>query len=211
MEVITSNSILDAWTKSLKLLRKKGAQIMDEDQVLFEILHLFIILKNPVDEEEKIRAINPVMAKWIRTNFEQETLVPELGNAKSYGHRLRNYKGKDQLQWVKNKLKTKPETKSATITLVMPDEDTTYIPCVSLLDFKIRNNTLLMTATCRSLDLGKKAVFNFLALKKIADEIKDELALTNLILNIHIISAHIYEKDWSLLPKSTTHTLKGRA
>ncbi len=209
MELIVSNSILDAWTKSLRLLQKNGVTIMDEDQILFEVLHLFLILENPLDEEEKIRAINPAMANWMKTNFEQETLVPELGNAKSYGYRLRNYKGINQLQWVKNRLKTKPETKSATITLLIPDEDTSYIPCVSLIDFKIRNNTLLMTATCRSLDLAKKAVFNFLALKTIAEEIKNELALTNLTLNIHIISAHIYEKDLPLT-KSIISTLQGR-
>ncbi|MEM3564324.1 MAG: thymidylate synthase, partial [Candidatus Jordarchaeaceae archaeon] len=119
----------------------------------------------------------------------------------SYGYRLRNYRGRDQLQWVKEKLEKKPETKSATITMLMPGEDKAYIPCVSLLDFKVRNNTLHMTATCRSLDLGKKALFNFLALKRVADEIKDELDVPNLTLNIHIISAHVYEKDWPSLPK----------
>ncbi|MEM2146183.1 MAG: thymidylate synthase [Candidatus Jordarchaeaceae archaeon] len=201
MDFITSNSILDAWKKGLELLRKKGLKTMDDNQALSEILQLFIVLENPVDEEEKISIVNPSMADWMKANFEHEILVPELGNAKSYGCRLRNYKGRNQLQWVKEKLRNKPETKSATITMLMPDEDKSYVPCVSLLDFKLRNNTLHMTATCRSLDFGKKALFNFLALKRIADEVKDELSIPNLTLTVHIISAHVYEKDWSFLPE----------
>jgi thymidylate synthase len=61
------------------------------------------------------------------------------------------------------KLKDKPDTKAATIPLIIPNEDEGYIPCVSLLDFKIRKNKLMLVAMCRSIDCGKKLYANLIA------------------------------------------------
>ncbi len=141
------------------------------------------------------------MANWMHANFTEKKPIPELGFTKSYFTRLHDYNGKDQLATVVTKLKSKPETKSATITMLMPNDDSSYIPCVSLLDFKIRDKKLLLTATCRSLDFGRKALYNFVELTLIGKQIQDACKVPGLELHVHVISAHIYEKDMKSIGK----------
>jgi thymidylate synthase len=67
---------------------------------------------------------------------------------------------------------------------------------VSLLDFKIRNNSLWLSVTCRSLDFGKRAIHNFTNLASIAKKVANALEIEKFKLFIHVISAHIYKQDW---------------
>lgn len=200
MKIIESSSLIDAWKRALEAIKHAGTGITDEKKNLIEFLNLFLIISNPNDAKD-IKAINPEMHAWMKVNFEEKIRVPELGNAKSYGFRLRDYNGKDQLKWVIDKLARKRETKSATITTLMPLEDEIYIPCVSLLDFKIRDGILIFSVTCRSLDFGKKALFNLSALATIGDEIMKDCGVNDLTLNVHVISAHVYEDDIDILEK----------
>ncbi|MFX0099772.1 MAG: thymidylate synthase [Candidatus Hodarchaeota archaeon] len=194
MKIIKSPSIIKAWKHAIKAIKIAGNRVKDEDVNLVELFNLFLSITNP-RVDDKLKELNPEMHDWMKANFEEKILVPELKNAKSYGYRLRDHNGKDQVKWVVEKLKKKRETKSATITTLMPSEDEGYIPCVSLLDFKIRDDILIVTVTCRSLDFGKKAIYNLLELTKIGEKIKTECKVKDLLLNVHVISAHIYEDD----------------
>jgi len=70
-------------------------------------------------------------------NFFVRKDVAELGNARSYACRLFDYAGagRDQLAWVVARLRADPTCRDATITTFEPLDDTTYVPCVSMLDF----------------------------------------------------------------------------
>jgi thymidylate synthase len=74
----------------------------------------------------------------------QRRTFPELGRAKSYAVRLFNYAGtgRDQIASVVERLRADQAYRSATVTTFQPLTDTTYIPCVSLLDFWIPNDAL---------------------------------------------------------------------
>src|SRR5262249_49426235 len=74
--------------------------------------------------------------------------------APSYARPLRASGGRAQTAAVTARLRAKPESKSATLTTFLGD-DRGYLPCVSLLDFKLRDG-LLLTAACRSIDAGVK-------------------------------------------------------
>ncbi len=155
-------------------------------------MNVFLIILNPV-LDPCIDHINHEMASWMHANFTEKKLVPELGNARSYAWRLRDYNGVDQVAGIIKKLKGKPETKSATITTLLPNDDTTYIPCVSMLDFKIRDYHLVLTATCRSLDFKDKALYNLVELTRIGKEIQEACGIEGFKLHVHVISAHISE------------------
>ena len=135
------------------------------------------------------------MKKWMHKNFTEIKKVKELKDCWSYGWRLYNFKGVNQIEWVIERLKEKPESKSVTISMLQKAGKEAYVPCVSLLDFKLRNHSLILTVTCRSLDFGKKSYHNFFNLVAIAHKVKHELGVANAKLLFYIISAHIYVED----------------
>ena len=194
MHIIEGTSIKDTW-QTAKTVIKSGKRILDGSELLIEHLDLFLNINNPERSSEEDPVENTEMKTWMMTNFQKIKKVPELKDARSYAWRLYSYNNKDQIKGIVNKLKNKPESKSATITTFFPIEDEQYIPCVSLLDFKIREETLILTATCRSLDFGMKALYNLYCLSDILHNVKDKLGIQESQLNVHVISAHIYEKD----------------
>lgn len=74
-------------------------------------------------------------------------IVPEL-NA-SYGKRIFDQLGINQYEWVINHLHKKRETKSASISLLLPNDPGPSIPCLTVIDFKIRHDKLYMKALFR--------------------------------------------------------------
>ncbi|MHA2295364.1 MAG: thymidylate synthase [Candidatus Hodarchaeales archaeon] len=193
MYIIEVESIVDGWERLKNYIIKEGSIAYDGAESLTEILDLYLIVKKPEKSAEESPIINPEMKNWMMSNFKEIKTVPELHNAKSYGWRLYNNNG-NRINWVIDKLRNNIWTKSATVSLILPD-DKKYIPCVSLLDFKIRENTLLLSVTCRSLDVGKKALYNFYALSDIAHEIATTINVKDINLKILILSAHVYQKD----------------
>ena len=132
-------------------------------------------------------------------NFFAQKEVVELGNAPSYAVRLFNYanRGRDQLQWVVERLRAHPESRSATLTTFMPLTDTSYIPCISLLDFWIPDGELELVAYAHSLDFGKKAYGNLIELAALQATVAGQLTRPAGRLIIHVKSAHIYEPEWN--------------
>ncbi|NVM01558.1 MAG: hypothetical protein HWN67_04450 [Candidatus Helarchaeota archaeon] len=194
MRYIEETSIEIAWKKAKKLILDKGTEVLDEDEILYEILDLFLIINRPETSDQEKPIHDNVMKKWMMDNFQEIKTIPELHNTKSYGWRLYNFHGKDQIKWAINRIERKKTTKSATIATIEP-EDEDYIPCVSLLDFKIRNDELILSVTCRSLDFGKKALYNLYFLSDIAHNVAKELKINNVKLKVFVISAHIYKSD----------------
>ncbi len=194
MKVLHSSTLIDAWKQALDLIKAEGKLMRDENQTIYEYIDLFLEIRNP-STDPSVMKVDPAMSTWMHANFTEKKVIPELGNAKSYATRLHDYNGEDQLATVVGKLRRKPETKSATITMLMPNDDSSYVPCVSLLDFKIRDNKLLMTATCRSLDFGIKALYNLVELTLIGNQIQGACNVPELELHVHAISAHVYVKD----------------
>ena len=99
--------------------------------------------------------------------------MPELGDAKSYAVRLFNYDGagRDQIAWVVDRLRADPGSRSATITTLQPLSDTSYIPCVSMLDFWLPAGALELVVYAHSLDFGKKAYGNLVELARLQEHV----------------------------------------
>jgi len=192
---IECDTIGEVWQKAFNLIMQNGKIIKDGNEELIEFLHLFLIVNSPEEEVLIVQEQDESMKKWMQENFTQIKRVPELNNSWSYGWRLFNFQGRNQIEWVIEKLKKKPESKSATISMLQRAGEEPYIPCVSLLDFKIRDNQLWLTATCRSLDFGKKAFYNFTNLSRLSRKVADKLGVLKNRLFININSAHIYKKD----------------
>jgi thymidylate synthase len=138
---------------------------------------------------------------WMHANFTDYALVSELGHARSYASRLYDYAaaGRDQVRWVIDRLHADPTSRSATITTLEPLLDTTYIPCVSLLDFWIAGRQLQSIAYAHSIDFGTKGYGNLVELAFLMERVADGLNLPVGRLDFIVKSAHIYEPDVSMM------------
>ena len=134
-------------------------------------------------------------------NFFTPVDVPELGGARSYASRLFDYagSGRDQLAWAIDRLRRDPASRSATITTFEPLTDTTYIPCVSMLDFWAPSGRLELVVYAHSLDFGKKAYGNLVELARLQDLVAGALELPVGALTLTVKSAHVYEPEWALM------------
>jgi len=196
MNEIKTETIGEAWLKSCKEIFQKGSKFKDSDKEIRELLDLLVTITKPDIKDEILEKYGDKESiKWMLSNFLEIKKVPELKNAWSYGKRILDYQGKNQLNWVIEKLKNKPETKAATIAMILPDDEP-YIPCVSAMDFKIRNNNLRVTGMCRAIDFGNKVYANLLALKEIQSKIAKELKIEAGEITMYCISAHIYSQDY---------------
>lgn len=133
---------------------------------------------------------------WMVRNFTVQGEVPELHHENSYASRLHSYMGKkNQVDWLVDRLRSNPTTRSAAITMFEPLTDEGYIPCVSLLDFQENAGQLNMTAYCRALDFGCKAYVNLVMLRLIQNDIAEKVGMNCGKLTLLVKSAHFYLRD----------------
>jgi thymidylate synthase len=139
----------------------------------------------------------PERLAWMRTNFTDPATVPALGNADSYATRLYDYQhtGRDQIAWVIDRLQSDRSARSASITTFQPLSDTTYIPCVSLLDFWIPEGELELSVYAHSIDFGTKGYGNLVELAAVQQRVAAALASPAGRLVMTVKSAHIYQTE----------------
>ena len=68
------------------------------------------------------------------------------------------------MAWVIDRLRRDPATRSAAITTFQPRTDTSYIPCVSLLDFWLPGGAVELVSYAHSIDFGAKGYGNLVEL-----------------------------------------------
>src|ERR1035438_6415678 len=103
--------------------------------------------------------------------------------------------GKDQVAWATEKLRADRGTRSAIITTLQPLSDTTYIPCVSQLQFWIPNDSLELIVTAHSIDFGTKGYANLLELAGIQLRVSASLRVPVGPMLFRVTSAHVYDQD----------------
>ncbi len=81
------------------------------------------------------------------------------------------------MQWVVDRLGADPTSRSATITTFEPLLDSTYIPCVSLLDFWISGGQLESIVYAHSIDFGAKGYGNLVELAYLMERVAEGLDL----------------------------------
>jgi thymidylate synthase len=196
--IIESATIGDAWIAIARLISESGVASTYDALPMREVLMAVITVESPAPTDAIVsRFADPERLAWMRANFVDFENVRELGDADSYATRLRNYAGTglDQLRWVVDRLRRDPLSRSATITTFQPLSDTSYIPCVSLLDFYLHDDALRLVLYAHSIDFGAKGYANLLELAAIQHQIAHELARGVGSLTMIVKSAHVYDSD----------------
>ncbi|MEO6730309.1 MAG: thymidylate synthase [Ferruginibacter sp.] len=191
---IKAYSIGEAWLLSLKTIIAHGVQIIDDKESVLELVPLSIEIYYPTLHDEIIDTYGDShYLEFLSKNFTDMSPVLDWGY--SYALRLYAYNNINQIEQVISKLNTNPLSKSATISLLKNTEDSTHTPCLATLDFKIRDEVLIINAIFRSQDAGKKLYGDALELLKIGEYMLRKVPAKKITLIHTIMSAHIYLDD----------------
>lgn len=194
MECIQAKTEGKAWLAAMQIVMQKGRDIWDEDVSLREVQNLYITIEG-IDETDCILAkyADKDRIMLMKKKYATCGLV---GDYKiDYGSYIYDNDGVNQIEWLINRIKNKPETKSATISLHKPGED--KLACLSMLDFKYRENMLDMTVIYRSQNIFWSHPGNMLALHQIHQDVATALGYMIGKIELIIVSAHIYASDFA--------------
>jgi thymidylate synthase len=196
---VQTETIGEAWLETARRILRDGADAVYDGDATKELALVTVHVSAPDPDDATIaRLADPEWLDWMRRNFTEPDDVPELGGARSYARRLRDYGGRDQVAWIVERL-ADPECRSAAITTFEPHTDTTYVPCISLLDFWRVSGPLDLVVYAHSLDFGKKAYGNLVELARLQHEVASAVGCPVGTLVVHAKSAHVYEPELSLM------------
>ena len=202
MELVEAQTLGEAWLEISRRIVETGAEAAYDGLATRELTLVTLRVASPDPGDNLIASLaDPDWLDWMRRNFTEPDDVPELGGARSYARRLRDRDGRDQLAWVVERLRANREARDATITTLEPATDTTYVPCVSLLDFWLPDGRLELVVYAHSLDFGKKAYGNLVELAPLLEQVAGELGVPLGRLVIHAKSSHVYEPELELMER----------
>ncbi len=203
--VIRGAKIAEVWIKILDEILRFGIT----DQTAYQNQQKEIIdIISIVEDEDPNNLYIPV---WLPNDKEHlKNYLPTIlsgncpaGSSYTYGSRMRNYFGVDQIQKVIDEIKREKYSRRAVINLLDPkvDCDSKNPPCLNHSWFRIQSDKLHMVATLRSNDMFEAWTENAFGLRMLQNLVYKEvlsaypeIKLGDLV--IHSLSAHIYDDSW---------------
>ena len=203
-EILRADTIGGAWFAVAGRIVADGLPSRYDEQPIREILLVTLSIARPDPDDEIIaRHAEPERLAWMHANFTDRSRVAALGDADSYATRLFDYEhsGRDQVTWVIGRLRADPASRSAAITTFQPHTDTTYIPCVSMLDFWLPGGAVELVVYAHSIDFGAKGYGNLVELASLQRHVAGALGLPVGRLLMMVKSAHVYETELAYITR----------
>ena len=192
----------EAWIAIAAAILNDGVVGSWEGLPIVEVFRATLDVYSPsVDDPIIAQHGDPERLAWMHANFTEHSQVAEVGDADSYATRLYDYAhaGRDQIRWVIDRLAANPWTRDATITTFQPLTDTSYIPCVSLLDFWLVEGRAQLAVYAHSIDFGTKGYANLVELAALQARVAGDLGVGVGTLTMTVKSAHIYQTELDLM------------
>jgi thymidylate synthase len=191
--VLTSPSIGEAWLRYLREVIDKGHRYFDGAEVIIERENVVLQIQDddPSDPLLAQYADDRIMRLYLQ-KMQSREVVAEL-NA-SYGKRLYDQLGINQFSWLVDRLTQKRESKAATISFLLPNDPGPRIPCLTTLDFKVRNDILYTKVFFRSQN-ALRAYGNFRSIFWLARSVATEIGASTGAATICVSNAHILDSD----------------
>ena len=194
MITVTSQTLGECWQQCVASVVTHGKKTYDEDVFIYEILGLSIEITHPSSEDSFINDIgDQKVIEKMMMKFTKGVVMDD--RPFTYGQLIYDMNGIDQFEWMLARLKNKPETKSATISLLTPGLTHPNLPCLSTLDAKIRDGKLHLQFFFRSQNVFGRQYANLLALAKLHEQLSIRSGCHVGCLRGYIASAHIYDYD----------------
>ena len=197
-QTLRAATIGGAWLAVARRILADGVASRYDERSVREISLVTLVVDRPDPDDEIIaRYAEPERLAWMHANFTDPARVAALGGADSYATRLFDYEhsGRDQVAWVIDRLRRDPGTRSAAITTFQPGTDTSYIPCVSLLDFWLPGGAVELVSYAHSIDFGAKGYGNLVELAWLQHHVARELGHPVGRLLMVVKSAHVYQTE----------------
>ena len=188
----------EAWLRVASKILSGGVAGDWEGLPIVEVSRVTLVVRSPrADDPVIARYGDPERLAWMHANFTERSRVAELGDSDSYATRLYDYAhtGRDQIRWVIDRIAANPSTRDATITTFQPLTDSSYVPCVSLLDFWLLNSALQLEVYAHSIDFGTKGYANLVELAALQMRVAEGLGAEIGRLTMSVKSAHIYQTE----------------
>jgi thymidylate synthase len=192
----------EAWIAIAAAILTGGVVGSWDGQPIIEVFRATLDVHSPrIDDPIIARHGDPDRLAWMHANFTDHSRVAELGDSDSYATRLYDYDrtGRDQIRWVIDRLAANPWARDATVTTFQPLTDTSYVPCVSLLDFWLVKEGLQLGVYAHSIDFGTKGYGNLVELAALQARVAGDLGVGVGTLTMTVKSAHIYQTELDLM------------
>lgn len=192
---VETETIGECWKESVREVLLGGIEHRDEDVALREILGLTVRINRPREQDAIIAAHADVnVLRRTLDKFEPGACMPD--RAFTYGQRIYDAGGVDQYRWLLQRVQNKLETKSATINLLVPGDQSPNLPCLVVLDAKIRDGQLHLQFFFRSQNIFGRQYANLAALARLQAKLATDCGMAVGSMSGHVASAHIYAYDF---------------
>jgi len=192
----------EAWTAIAAAILAGGVVGSWDGMPIVEVFRATLDVRSPsVDDPIIAQHGDAERLAWMHANFTDHSRVAELGDSDSYATRLYDYAhaGHDQIRWAIDRLAANPAARDATVTTLQPLTDTSYVPCVSLLDFWLVKGLVQFAVYAHSIDFGTKGYANLVELAALQTHVARELGAGVGTLTMTVKSAHIYQTELGLM------------
>ena len=198
--LVEDDFISTAWLKVLRHVMRFGTEkptsYHDRQK---ELLNLMVVIHKEDPDNPKIE---PYVGFTKEDLFRYYPLVVSAASVSTieytYGMRLMNHKGIDQIEHIIRMLSHEPHSRRAVGVTWSVAEDSTSVmsPCLILVQAIVQNKKLFLTAYFRSNDMFEAWPKNSFALRKLQTMIADRLKTGVGSLTTISSSAHIYERHF---------------
>lgn len=198
---IKAKTITSAWKSILNAVWYSGVEFDSERGKTKEIQNLLVRVQNPYDKEIE----DYTMPSGELKEYAKQLLDPKKHDFEyTYGERLRAWGGGvtdkpvDQIGEIIRRLKSNAHSRRATAVTWIPPTDLrgVDVPCLILVDFKVRDGLTHLTAVFRSNDMFGAWPANAFGLNYLNSHVAGKLGIKPGSLTTLSISAHIYEHDF---------------
>jgi thymidylate synthase len=192
----------EAWIAIAAAILADGVVGSWEGLPIVEVFRATLDVRSPSADDPIIKRYgDPERLAWMHANFSDHSRVAELGDSDSYATRLYDYAhaGRDQIRWVIDRLAANPWARDATLTTFQPLTDTSYVPCISLLDFWLVKGNLQLAVYAHAIDFGTKGYANLVELAALQTRVAGDLGVGVGTLTMTVKSAHIYQTELDLM------------
>lgn len=203
---ISVPTIGEAWISSIRAVIDHGIWYHDENVPLLELQGLCLHVDRPSPTDPLIAEVGDteVLGRML-SKFSATDHFPRAPF--TYGQRLYDNQGIDQVAWLVERIRKRPETKSAAISLLVPGDQSRHVPCLTTIDVKLRFQRVDLSFFFRSQNVFGRQFANLVALATLQGAIATMLNATAGSLSGYISSAHIYEFDLAAAKAAAEGTL----
>jgi len=198
---VRAGTLGEAWITSLRTVYELG-HWTEDDGIGTEITAGGVQLRECINltvEVDEADVNDPILAEHAAADridlmLRKYRSIPALPEYPiSYGALIYENGGIDQIDWVIERIRKKRTTKSATICMHAPGID--ELACLSMLDFKVREEKTIMNVVYRSQNVYSSQPGNILAMRAIQQDVADAVGAPPGPLFLFAASAHIYAPD----------------